>query len=461
VQSIDTCFHLDDSPVPLPLDANDAMAQDVTTKIVSLGTGIFTLQGRVDLTASKNSSQSGIVETPTTTPRTMMNTYGVTPTTSMVLEEDEESENTTPDLHKSPTEQTSSDDDEDDEYEETRLNLLEQTLEQQHCAASSSFVRVCDLNLHHHDHLRSSITTVCPHNEKHSGEWMAIPLSDCTMADSTTATTTVRPLMESLATMGLGTLMNTEIWTPDGKTNHIVSSSEKSWEGTTFSPPHLPSESDIPMDETTAASTDHVLVWTGTLVNCYGSDIPAVRSAAIMAMTAESLLDLLLDSGRVQEYNAMSLGRTDVQVLESCTLSLTSSSSSLSLESTFPRTVATKIVQSASRPPMLRKTLQFTTLLHARQYVDGYLIVSRAVTLPSSSSSSTTAGGSAVVVSEILLGVNWIRRVNDNQCLLVTVNHVKSPLIPLMLAKRLGLQAAVNFIHDVRRCCKAGTDCIK
>jgi hypothetical protein len=139
---------------------------------------------------------------------------------------------------------------------------------------------VCDLNLHHHDHLRSSITTVCPHNEKHSGEWMAIPLSDCTMADSTTATTTVRPLMESLATMGLGTLMNTEIWTPDGKTNHIVSSSEKSWEGTTFSPPHLPSESDIPMDETTAASTDHVLVWTGTLVNCYGSDIPAVRVAA-------------------------------------------------------------------------------------------------------------------------------------------------------------------------------------
>jgi hypothetical protein len=261
--------------------------------------------------------------------------------------------------------------------------------------------------------------------------------------------------MESLATMGLGTLMNTEIWTPDGKTKHIVSSSEKSWEGTTFSPPHLPSESDTPMDETTAASTDHVLVWTGTLVNCYGSDIPAVRSAATMAMSAESLLDLLLDSGRVQEYNAMSLGRTDVQVLESCTLT----SSSSSLESTFPRTVATKIVQSASRPPMLRKTLQFTTLLHAREYVDGYLLVSRAVTLPSSS--STTAGGSVVVVSEILLGVNWIRRVNDNQCLLITVNHVKSPLIPLMLAKRLGLQAAVNFIHDVRRCCKAGTDGIK
>jgi hypothetical protein len=464
VQSTDSSFH--DSP-PLPLSQTpreDSCAthgiSTTTTNIVSLGTGSFTLQGFVDtLTmASRNtSSQDGcaVAETHISATMSMMTT---TTSTRLVLLEEEGGVGVDDDLHKSPTEQTSSDDEEDDE--ETRLNLLEQTL-QQHLA-SSSFVRVCDLNLqlhNHHSNLRSSVTTVCPHNE-HQGEWMAIPSN--TNHDSNNATTTetiTRPLMDALATMALSTLLNTTLWTPDGKTKHILTCSDKSWEGTTFCPPSDSAVSDtsrtIPdsaTDSSITTTTDHVLVWTGTLVNSYGSDIPAVRSSAIMTMSAESLLDLLMDSSRVKEYNAMSLGRTDIQVLES---SNTTSMSSISLETMFPRTVATKIVQSASRPPMLRKTLQFTTLLHAREYIDGYLLVSRAVTLPNDTSS--TSNNTAVVVSEILLGVNWIRRINDQQCLLVTVNHVKSPLIPLMLAKRLGLQAAVNFIHDVRASCKTNS----
>jgi hypothetical protein len=455
-----------------------------TTNIVSLGTGSFTLQGCVVDTLRKSSPSGGVVETPTAG-TTMSMTNATTAVSSIVvLEEEEEEEgggNLSPDLHKSPTEQTSSDDDDDEEEEEddeeARLALLEQTLPQEQFA-SSSFVRVCDLNLHlHYTHLRSSLTTICPHNE-HAGEWMAIPChSNAESTTTTTTTTTVGPLMESLAAMGLGTAMNAEIWTPDGKTKQhlLTTSGEQSWEGTTFCPPtaRRPSESDTTRNETTTAGSttaiatttvaaDHVLVWTGTLVNSYGSDIPAVRSAAVMAQSAESLLNLLLDSSRVQEYNAMSLGRTDIQVLESSSGTLSSSSmsssssSSLAKTTLFPRTVESKIVQSASRPPMLRKTLQFTTLLHAREYADGYLLVSRAVTLPNNSSCNSGTGGSssAVVVSEILLGVNWIRRLSDHQCLLVTVNHVKSPLIPLLLAKRLGLQAAVNFIHDVRASCR-------
>jgi hypothetical protein len=486
VQSLtDSSFH--DSPPPPPphlpqLDESYAIAKTTeiaqdgasstittTTNIVSLGTGSFTLQGCVVDTLRKSSPSGAVVETPTAT-MSMTNTTTSVVSSIVVLEEEEEEGdggcNLSPDLHKSPTEQTSSDEDDEDveeeeDDEEDRLALLEQTLPQEH--ASSSFVRVCDLNLHHHyTHLRSSLTTVCPHNA-HPGEWMAIPFHS-----NTDSTTTVGPLMESLAAMGLGTAMNAEIWTPDGKTKQhlLATSGATSWEGTTFCPPTArPSESDTTRNTTTTAGSstaiattvaDHVLVWTGTLVNSYGSDIPAVRSAAVMAQSAESLLDLLLDSSRVQEYNAMSLGRTDIQVLESSsgTLSTSLLSSSSSLAKTmFPRTVESKIVQSASRPPMLRKTLQFTTLLHAREYADGYLLVSRAVTLPNGSN-STASSSSAVVVSEILLGVNWIRRLSDHQCLLVTVNHVKSPLIPLLLAKRLGLQAAVNFIHDVRASCR-------
>jgi hypothetical protein len=117
------------------------------------------------------------------------------------------------------------------------------------------------------------------------------------------------------------------------------------------------------------------------------------------------------------------------------------------------------VMRSESRPPLLRKILQFTSIFHARHLEDnsGYLLVTRAVENPrwsSSTNSAATAGGS-VVVSEILLGVNVIRKIpgRPDSCMLLTVNHIRSPLVPLYIAKRLGLQAATNFVHDVRRCC--------
>ena len=38
----------------------------------------------------------------------------------------------------------------------------------------------------------------------------------------------------------------------------------------------------------------------------------------------------------------------------------------------------------------------------------------------------------------------------SNRCLLITVNHIKSAMIPKMIAKRVGLSAAVNFVLDIR-----------
>jgi hypothetical protein len=100
----------------------------------------------------------------------------------------------------------------------------------------------------------------------------------------------------------------------------------------------------------------------------------------------------------------------------------------------------------------LRKTLQFTSLFHARPLPDhsGFTLVSRAVT-----AASEKKQASGILVSEILMGVNIIKRVQNspNQCLFISVNHIRSPMIPMMIAKRIGLQAAVNFVHDLRKCC--------
>ena len=37
-----------------------------------------------------------------------------------------------------------------------------------------------------------------------------------------------------------------------------------------------------------------------------------------------------------------------------------------------------------------------------------------------------------------------------NRCLMINVNHMKSPLVPSMVAKTVGLSAAINFISDIR-----------
>ena len=92
-------------------------------------------------------------------------------------------------------------------------------------------------------------------------------------------------------------------------------------------------------------------------------------------------------------------------------------------------------------------------LLHAKELPDGrgYLIVSQAVHTPEDDSESPSIANA--MKSEILMGVNVIRAVKgeeNDRCLMINVNHIRSPMIPMMLAKRIGLSAAVNFVNDIR-----------
>jgi hypothetical protein len=184
-----------------------------------------------------------------------------------------------------------------------------------------------------------------------------------------------------------------------------------------------------------------VLVWSGSFRHgFYGSDLPAIRSAGIVNMSAKALMELLVDSDRVTEYNKLSLGRTDLLVFQD----------DISVEGPFGKSV-TKLMRSESKPPMVRKTLVFVSILHAKELIDGsgFLIVSRAVHHPEMQSAPTS------IHSEILIGVNLIRRIQgtENQCLMVNVNHIRSPMVPMMVAKRIGVSAAIGFINDIRAVC--------
>jgi hypothetical protein len=295
---------------------------------------------------------------------------------------------------------------------------------------ASSFLRVADLDMVDTQHSDSSCNSSVPnfhHISVHPPpgieiddleRWVALDDGYGNLSPMASAA------IQALTKFGLSTVLDQSMWHADYKTNKLLSSA--SWKGCTFDidTPILPHGLD-----------DEILVWSGKFRhNLYGSELPAVRSAAVIHMPADALMELLVDSARVQEYNAMSMGRQDLLVLQDA-------------RDGGPFGGVTKVVQSESRPPLLRKNLRFTSLFHARRINDGWQLVTRAV------KNTSDAERSDVLVSEILMGVNLIRRINDESCCFVSVNHIRSPMVPMMIAKRVGLQAAVNFIHDLRKTC--------
>ena len=105
------------------------------------------------------------------------------------------------------------------------------------------------------------------------------------------------------------------------------------------------------------------------------------------------------------------------------------------------------------------------------QQSKGYIIVGRSIT-PAEDDDKKS-----VIRSEMLLSVIIIRRLHENnkegtrntvtvsdsgrvaprrdlrnRCLMITLSHIKSPLIPKVLSKQVGLSAAKSFFMDIRGC---------
>jgi len=278
------------------------------------------------------------------------------------------------------------------------------------------------------------------------------------------------------------------------------------------------------------------MVWSGKFPHKYhGHEQPAVRSQGVVNMSAEDLVDLLMDSQRVSEYNKSNINRTDKLVLSDGTdldgcpfsgqrkkkitgvvmqgakvvggIAVFESESDCEQEVSeveeivfdddggkSVRTISasrerrqsnfigvTKLVRTTNKLPLM-KVLELFTLLHCRalsdeQGGDGYIIVARGIT------PASYAEKSGNLRSEILLSVHIIRRLRSlkkqkdggkrkkgsrssknistsgrkasksdlaNRCLMINVNHLKSSMVPNMLAKKVGLSAALSFMSDIR-----------
>ena len=252
----------------------------------------------------------------------------------------------------------------------------------------------------------------------------------------------------ALVQTGLEAAMTKSMWTPNGPTMKLLSGGK--WDGTIFQ-----STNDgrpVPVPHARGSKEENeALVWVGEFGHkYYGHDIPAARCEGIVNMSPRELVDLLLDSSRVKEYNKMSIGREDIMI--------------------FCNDVnrATKIIVGRSKPPLLGKTLVLKSLLHMEELPAGsggggggvgcgkqhcgYVIVSRAIVLKDDLDVPVDP---KVLNSEMLMGLNIIRAIEgeEDRCVLINLNHLRSPMIPVYLAKKLALGAAVNFLNDIRALC--------
>ena len=327
--------------------------------------------------------------------------------------------------------------------------------------------------------------------------------------------------VDALVAAGYRCASDPLMWTPTSKTRKLMTDS-----GLCFDDIPTPA----PPEEEGGRGDSSCLVWRGKFLHKYhGHDLPVVRSQGVVNMSAEHLVDLLMDSSRVQSYNVSSIGRTDELILsdgknlDTCPFSgqrrkkltgvvvqgvkivngaavgfegdsdvelsdceeeegidteskddgkgtVRTLTSHLLKEPQKSRFVGvTKIVKSTNKVPM-RKSLEYITLLHCRALTDdqggnGYIIVGRAVKDACKASKDTQR-------AEILLNVYIIRRLRDkrdkkekrdrssskdrakpkmrDRCVMICVSHVKSPIMPHLLAKKISLRAASSFITDIR-----------
>lgn len=254
--------------------------------------------------------------------------------------------------------------------------------------------------------------------------------------------TNVSDVVNALFEKGFEFAMDeSERWSPESNTGKILSKHATKM---------MNEEIDGPMGKwPNAAYGDDVLVWTSKCPHDgHGSQYPVMKARGIIPTSASKLVRLLLDSGRVQQYNKMSLGRID----EHC---FAEGVDRLSKCSVTGIQGEAKIVRSKSQPPVIRKPVELRLLLHAQRLPSGseegakYLIIGRSVWETEHGTAEAT--DNSTTRCEMLLSVNLIRDIQISGCCeITTITHGVSPGIPVSIGKRIGLAAAAKYIRDIR-----------
>jgi len=155
-----------------------------------------------------------------------------------------------------------------------------------------------------------------------------------------------------------------------------------------------------------------------------GHKYPLVKAQGIVDASPEEVLEMMVDSSRIKEYNKFSKGRDDLQVLDQ----------------------NTKVVWNRTWPPLCKRPHDFCSVMHTRRLADNsFIMVTKATEHPRAPVSK------AYQRSKILLGVSVMRPIpgDAHKTQLTTYNHVVSAGIPVLIADKVSVKTAADFIVNV------------
>lgn len=176
----------------------------------------------------------------------------------------------------------------------------------------------------------------------------------------------------------------------------------------------------------------------GKFGKAYGRSAPISKTRAIVNHSPRNLALLLLDSKRVKEYNASTLGRDDVHYFEE------------GIDTQGFIGGETKIVRNNTMIPFLNTKMELINFMHGRKISEDemgetYVVVTRGVRKCNSHASSA---------GEIILGANVIQPVEGSpgKSLITSVNHVTTPAgVPNFIASKVQFKGANDFLAGIRK----------
>ncbi|GAB5030898.1 Hypothetical protein NocV09_00401730 [Nannochloropsis oceanica] len=163
----------------------------------------------------------------------------------------------------------------------------------------------------------------------------------------------------------------------------------------------------------------------------YGREYPCLKLSTVLHAPPDAVIDLLVDSERVAEYNKYSKGRQDIAQVG-------------------PNT---KIVRNRTLPPLQKRAHEFCTIMHVIRRPDGSQVM-----LTKYTDHPEVPRSSAFARSEIILGVTEVKPhpTDPDRAQLTTVSHVKSAGVPPFVAEKFSVRGVVDFADSLRKALHSG-----
>jgi hypothetical protein len=319
-------------------------------------------------------------------------------------------------------------------------------------SSSSSFMRVHDLEIvnSRHDEAKSEndVLLIDAASDHESSSTSSSSVTSCnnhvTHDNFIFVDHNVTTILQNLSKLGYGVATDeSKRFTPTRDTERLL---------TKYKTMHSVDNNffdNWPIPSWHAAHGSDILVWTGGVDhNGFGSDWPVVKARGLVDTSPRKLLEYLMDSSKIKEYNKMSQGREDV-------MSIQVGIDTTVADSPYGFAGDCKIIKSLNKPRLLPKTIEMLSLTHSQPLETtnapgSYMTVIRSVFEDDSGEHKSKAANT--IRSEMLLGVILIRPADQGHQTseLTTITHVYSPGVPEMLAKRAAPSSATNMMRDIQ-----------